>query len=159
MLHSNRSCFLLMIVLTVFLAPRQGLPSSSVQAGRDGDRLTLSNETLSATWSIRDGALHWLGLQNQLTGVGLQFDSSPFELVPREGPVLRASDLEVVAGPVLEETSTEPASSKAADHFAGKQIRLEFEDASRKIRISWRATLHESANYIRQEITIHAAQQ
>ncbi len=83
----------------------------------------------------------------------------PFELVPREGPVLRSSDLKIVAGPVIEEIATSANSPRAADHLPGRQIRVELEDAPAKLRVTWMAILHDGANYVRQEITIHAEQE
>lgn len=41
----------------------------------------------------------------------------------------------------------------------GRLIRVELEDASPKLRVTWKAILHDGANYVRQEITIHAEQQ
>ena len=158
MFRSDAPCPFLLIALVVLLAPLRALPSSVVQAGRDADQLTLSNEAITATWSVRGGSLRWLRLTNRFTGTGLQFNDSPFELVPREGPVLHSSDFKIVAGPVIEDSPTPSGSSKAADHITGKQIRIELEDASARIRVSWRAVLHDGADYVRQEISIHAAE-
>jgi hypothetical protein len=130
-----------------------------VQASAQGNTLDLSNEAIAANWSIRDGVLRWQSLSNRLTGARAFLDGGVFELVPREGPVLRSWDLKIVGTPVLEDIPAKANSSKAADHLPGRQIRLELEDPATKIQISWRATLRESANYIRQEVTIHPGSQ
>jgi hypothetical protein len=148
----------LLMVLTATVGLVQAA-ATTVQAARQGDSVTLSNDAISGTWSIRDGALRWQSLVNHFTGATLPLDGSTFELAPREGPVLRSADLRIVAPPVLEEIPASPNSSRAADHLPGRQIRIELEDSSARIRISWRATLREGANYIRQEVTVHAAEQ
>ena len=64
-----------------------------MQAARDGDSITLSNDAIAATWSVRGASLHWQSLTNHFTGTSLPLAGSVFELVPREGAVLRSSDL------------------------------------------------------------------
>ncbi len=148
-----------LIVLTVSLAPVQALPLSSVQASREGDSITLANEVISATWSVGGGSLHWQSLTNHLTGTTLPLAESVLELVPREGPVLGSSDCKMLAAPVIEDAPVSKDSSKAADRLPGRQVRIELEDPSAKLRITWTAILREGANYIRQEVTVHALQQ
>jgi hypothetical protein len=145
---------LMLIALTVSLAGQ----ASPLQSAREGDTLTLSNDAISATWSVAGGSLRWQSLANHFTGVTLPLDGSAFELVPREGLVLCASDLRIVAAPVLEGIPVLASSSKAADHLPGRQIRIELEDSRGQIRVTWKAILRDGANYIRQEVTIHALQ-
>jgi hypothetical protein len=160
MLSSYRRCAWRMIATTVlFFFALLASPSAAVQAVQEGDSLTLANESVSATWSVRNGALGWQSLMNRFTRASLPLHGSPFELVPREGPVLRSSDLKIVAGPLIEEVATSTNSPRAADHLPGRQIRVELEDASAKLRVTWKAILHDDANYVRQEITVHAEQQ
>jgi hypothetical protein len=147
------------MVLAIFLAPLQAAPLPGVQVAREGDSITLGNDAISATWSIRGAPLHWQGLANHLTGTNLPLEGSVFELVPREGPVLRSSDCKVIAAPVIEPVPISQDSSKAADHLAGRQVRIELEDPSARLRITWTAILRQGANYIRQEVTIRAVQQ
>jgi len=133
--------------------------AQSVHAQREGDVLTLSSETISATWSVAGGALRWHSLTNRLTNVTLPLHDSPFEFVPKEGPVLRSSDFKIVAPPVMEDIPNPAASSKAADRLPGQQIRIELADEAANARVTWRAMLRDGANYVREEITIHASQQ
>jgi len=152
-----RRCLLLLTAFAPLLVPVHAL--AAVQAKAEGDILSLSNEAIAANWTTRNGSLRWRSLANRFTGATLSFDNSPFELVPQEGPVLHSSDLKMVAAPVLENIPVSASSARAADHLPGRQIRIEFEDASAKIRITWRVMLREGANYIRQEVTIRAGQQ
>ena len=124
----------------------------------DGDTLTLSNDSISATWSVQGGLLRWQSLSNHLSNTALPLDGSVFELVPKEGQVLRSADLKIVGAPVIEETIPQPASSRAADRLAGRRIRVDLEDRSATIQVTWTAVLREGANYVRQEVKIHAVQ-
>jgi hypothetical protein len=154
-----RLLFLSYVFLLAVLAPVQASPQTIVQAAREGDSITLANEAISATWSVRGQSLKWQTLANHLMGKTLPLAGSVFALVPKEGPVLRSSDCKIVAAPVMEQAPTSKDSSKAADRVPGRQLRIELEDPSAKLRISWTAILREGANYVRQEVTIRALQQ
>jgi len=142
------------LVVMLAIAPVQGSPA--VQGVREGDKITLSNDAISATWSVRGGSLHWAALINHLTGNKLPLAGNVFTLVPKEGPVLQSSDLKIVAALVTEDAPVSKDSSKAADHLPGRQVRIELEDPSANLHLTWTAILRESANYIRQEVTLRA---
>ncbi len=143
-------CFLLLMIASL-VAP---IPASL--ATPDADSLSLSNSAISATWSIRSGSLRWQSLTNHFTKVSLPLDGSVFELVPKEGPVLRSADFRIVGAPVSREVPPEPNSSKAADRLPGRELRIVLEDPSAKVQVIWKAILREGANYVRQEASIHA---
>ena len=171
----------LLLTLLTPLAPAQSQPSPAAPeqvglkpvgqepVGLENDSITLSNDAISATWTVRGGSLRWQSLTNRFTGTSLSLDSSAFVLVPREGPVLRSSDLRMVAAPVFGVVAAQPESSKAADRLPGHEVRVELEDPSANIRILWRAILRDGSNrdganrdgsnYVRQEVTIRALHQ
>ena len=156
--HLTRPSSLLLVVAFI-LASALALSAQTVQATRTADSLTLSNDAISATWSIRDGELRFQTLTNHFTRATLPIDSSAFQLTPREGSVLHSSDFKIAVAPALEDIPIAAASSKAADRLPGRQIRIELEDSSANLHVVWRATLREGANYIRQEVSVHAVQQ
>ena len=144
------------LALFFFAAPLLCAQSNAVQSSATGDTLTLANEAVSATWSLRDGSLVWQSLANRFTGSTLPLGGSVFELIPREGLPLRSSDLKIVGRPVLENISARSGSSRLADRLSGRQIRVELQDASSTLNVTWIASLRETANYIRQEVSIRA---
>jgi hypothetical protein len=131
--------------------------ASTVQSSYEHDSITLSNEALSAAWTLRNGSLRWRSLTNQFTAATLPLDGDIFELAPREGPVVRSSEIKILSEPVLEDAPIS-SDSKAADRLPGRQIRIELEDPSAQIRVTWKAILREGTNYVRQEVTIRAPQ-
>ena len=151
---TSRKIQILQLLFALISVCAHGL--ESVQAAHQGDQLSLSNETISAAWSIKDGVLHWQSLTNHYTGKTLSFDSSPFEMVPKEGPVLRSADFKIVGQPAIEDIPVVPASSRAADHCPGRQIRIELEGPT--AHITWKALLREDTNYVREELTVRVKQ-
>ena len=150
---------LLLSSALLLFALNESAPCQASPAVTEGDRITLSNDAIAATWSVRGASLQWQALANHLTGTSLPLAGSVFALVPGEGELLRSSDLKMIDAPVIEGAPVSPGSSKAADHTPGRQVRIELEDASAKLHISWRAILREGANYIRQEVTLKSQQQ
>ena len=148
----------LLLLLAFALFPGHASALPDVEAGRDGDRLTLSNDAISATWSVAGGELRWQSLTNRFTNVTLPLDGSTFELVPKEGSVLRSSEFKIVGAPLVEEIPASSASSRAVDRLPGRQIRIELEATSAQVHVTWKAIVRDGTNYIRQEVTIQALQ-
>ncbi len=149
------------LALWVFalLLSSAAIASDSVTAVRRGDTLTLSNEAVAASWSIQRGALHWQSLTNKFTGSTLPLSGNVFALVPKEGAVLTSSDFKIVGEPVAEEITRPSSSSRAADRFKGRQIRIELQDPSGQLHVTWKALLRDNSNYVREMVTIHTGQQ
>ena len=144
--------------LTASLVAVQLLSAETVKSRQQRDIVSLENGTILATWSIQSGALRWQSFANQSARTSLPLDTI-FELVPKEGSVLRSTDFKILAPPVLEDLPPRADSPKGADRLPGRQVRIELEDPSAKIRVTWKAILREGANYLRQEVTIHALQE
>jgi len=169
-----RFCFHCALLLLFLPSISAGQAAS---AGGLHDTISLSNDAISATWSIRGGSLRWQGLTNHFTGASLSPDRSVFELVPREGAVLRSADFKLVGTPVLRNVPGSPdypnpgsphpspsdapqaSSPKGTDHLPGRELRLELEDPAAKLHIVWKAILLDGTTYVRQELTIRALQQ
>ena len=149
--------FALLVIVLTSLEPSQA--SATSKPAPSADLVTLSNDAISATWSLRGGTLRWQSLVNHFTKATLSLDSSVFELLPKEGPVLSSSDFKIVGAPVLRDIPPSPSSSKAADRLPAREVRIELVDPSQQIRVIWKAILREGSNYIRQEVNIRALHQ
>ena len=128
----SMQCALALLLCAALGLPAAAWSASEVQAIRQGDNVTLSNESISATWTVQGGALRFQSVTNSFTGTTLASQSDTFEFIPKEGAVLHSSELKIVLPPVIEEIPIAANSSKAADHVPGKQVRIELEDASGK---------------------------
>src|ERR1700758_4748811 len=113
-LASARVC-LVLLWMNSWLSHAQ----SAVLAQRQGDAVSLSNELISANWSVRDGTLAWKSMANRLTAKTLSIEADVFELVPKEGAVLRPADFRLVAEPSIEDIPPSATSSRAGDRLSG----------------------------------------
>src|SRR5215467_5604192 len=91
----HRLAFLALLLTHAYVFAQSATPT----VGNGGDAITLSDVAIGATWSIKDGALRWQKLRNYLTGENLDFASSAFDLVPKEGPVLHSYDFKIIGTP------------------------------------------------------------
>jgi hypothetical protein len=146
-----------LLLITAILVPFRCV--AAVQAVQEGNTLSLANEAIAAKWSVAGGVLRRQGLTNRFTNASVVLDGSPFEFVQKEGGILLATNFKIVSGPTIEDIHNPANSSQAADHIPGRQIRIELEDSSAHVRVTWRALLHDDANYVREETTIYAGQE
>ncbi|HEV2401185.1 MAG TPA: enterotoxin [Candidatus Sulfotelmatobacter sp.] len=151
------SCRTFLAVVLLLSALPHSL-AQSVRAQQQGETVYLENDALLSMLSVHGGVLHLQSVTNHFTGSSI-VPGEAFELIPKEGPVVRASDLKVVSGPTIEDAPVSSTSSKAAEHLPGKQISLGLEDASGNLQVAWKLILRQDANYVRQEVTFHAAKQ
>lgn len=121
--------------------PAPGAAKAFVQ---DGDIL-LSNNILECRWTIAEGHLKPVHVQNGSSpAVSLQ-DSECFELHMTDGRTLRASDLKIVRGPQMSGLGAEDP---------GKQVRVLLVTPDNTLAIQWRVVLRDGSNYVRQYVTI-----
>jgi hypothetical protein len=129
-----------------------------IDVKRDSESFSLSNKSITATWRINHG-LRWQSLSNRFTQANLNTFGEVFELVPREGPIVRSSEMDVIDQPAIGPIPAMPDAPKAADRSPGKQIRVELADRAGNVRVTWKAILRADTNYIREEVTVKAMQQ
>jgi hypothetical protein len=155
--------FLASSFLSVSLAAGQtsllyGTSTGRAKAEIRGTILSLSNQTMQAQWSIAEHKLTALTLALRTTGTDVAFPRDPFSFAFNDGTTVRASDMTIVDGPQIEELPSNSGASRAAEHFAGKAIRLrlQFDGSKKNFSIVWRAILRDDSNYVREEISISA---
>jgi hypothetical protein len=163
---SLRAAFLAALLLTGVLAASQvsvlhGASAGTAKAEIQGTVLSLSNQIVRAQWSIADGKLTGLTLALRTTGVKVSLPYDPFSCAFKDGTRIHASEMTISGGPQIEALPSNSRTSRAAEHFAGKAIRLRLQYTSKEypkknIIAVWSAVLRDGANYIRQEITLSA---
>jgi hypothetical protein len=111
---------------------------------------------LQAQWSVAEGKLTGLKLAARSGGAEVPLPRDPFSFTFKDGTTVRGWDMTIAEGPQIELLPVAPGASRAAEHFAGKAIRLRLEDPKNKLSIVWRAMLRDDSNYVREEIELSA---
>jgi len=155
------SCWLMFASGAVALASGQsstdyGVAAGEARAGIAADRIILENQLLTARWSV---------IQRRVAADFIEHPAekhiplSPdlFVLKFRDGRILRSSGMRPQGDPRIESLSAQPDALQSAQRFPGQQVILKLEDPERKLSVTWKGILRDGSNYLRQEISLHAA--
>ena len=132
-----------------------GEAHASVRAGQ----VVLENNVLAARWTLAHGALSGAELVLRTAYAPdktIMSSQDVFVLKLRDGKVLRSSTMSIKDGPCIDDLSSEPGASRAAQHLPGRQVVMRFEDSDGQLTVTWRGILRNGSNYIRQEISLKA---
>jgi len=122
------------------------------------DKLILQNRLISCAWSASERQLKPQYVTNKLTKRTIQMmDTQCFLLVLEGGQVIKASDLKIVSGPNLKKLQPNSDSCRLAEQLEGRQISVTLVSPNKNLRIQWQAILRNGSNYVRQELTLSAA--
>jgi hypothetical protein len=156
-----------LLLASAFLTPSRaagqtpvlyGASTGTAKAEIRGAVLSLSNQTMQAQWSVAESKLTALTVAVRTTGVDVSLPRDPFSFTFNDGTTVRASDMTIVDDPQIEDLPSNARASRAAEHFAGKAIRLrlEYQSTKKSFSIIWRAVLRDDSNYVREEISLSA---
>lgn len=118
------------------------------QARVQGERITLQNAVLLATWELGDGQLWPKSLRNLLTRTEVHRKGPGFVL-PEFGALRVSSDPQVV------ELAATPTASRLSERLAGQAVELLL-TGPQGLRARWRAELRDGANSVRETLTLEA---
>ncbi len=136
----------------VYFAPDPG----AARAQTTVQTATLSNRVLQMRWDLREGRIRGGEFRDSVEGRVLPAQATPFVLLLGDGRVISGSDLRVVGEPRVADLAPEPNASCAAEKLPGKAITIEADDSSSGLQVTWRATLRDGSNYVRQEVALSA---
>ncbi len=122
-----------------------------------GGALLLSNQTLSVQWAFGAQRLGSVMARNERTGESLALPGEVFTIVLADGCRYPASALVPSGKPRVRTLAAEPAAARLAARTRGRQIALPLRTADGRLAVTWRALLHDGANYVRQELEVKAA--
>jgi hypothetical protein len=164
----SRCRFLLISLLAIALLclpanARQTVPSpksqqTSVIAAVEADVLQISNNLISAGWSISSGKLKFSVITDKRTERPTPNPREVFSLtvMSLDSTVFtyRASDMKIIGKPRVEDLKGDPKAPRQSEQFPGKQIVVQLESQDGLIPITWSSILREGSDYLRQEMTI-----
>ena len=136
-----------------FPGPEPGVGRAFVR----NDDLVLANNVIECRWRVTEGRLRPVSVTNRLSAAVLALSESEcFQLILKTGNIVNASDLTVVRGPLRETIGADLGSLRLGARNKGCQIRVVLTTPDERIKIEWRATLHDGSNYVRQHLHLAA---
>ncbi len=133
---------------------RVGRVPSTVRAAPD---LTLDNGLVQGRWSIADGVLRALRVNDRSSGQSLPLSADVCALVFRDGTALGTTALRITGEPSASLLAGDPGAARLAARLPGRALMAELTEPAGRFRVSWRAELRDGSRYVRQEVTLRAA--
>jgi|HubBroStandDraft_1064217.scaffolds.fasta_scaffold01899_8 hypothetical protein len=137
----------------VFFEPDPGV--AQVQITADG--FSLSNSVLSASWRSSNGTLRSGEFRDLLAGRPLAGPANPFVLILGGGRALMPSNMMVTSGPTVNDITPNPDAPRLSERLPGKAVVMQFRDPEGLLTVTWRVILRDESNYLRNEVTVAAA--
>jgi hypothetical protein len=133
-----------------------GVDPGKARVNVQEDRIVLENKMLTARWSLGRGTVAGSELIAHPSEKSTPLSKDLFILKFSDGGILRSSTILIKDGPRIEDLQVAPEASQAAQRFPGQQVVLVFEDAGRRLQVTWRGILRDGSNYMKQEVSFHA---
>jgi len=128
-------------------------------AGRNAPRnFELRGERLIARFKMVNGGITAVEIQDRSSRNKLR-PGEAFSLKLSDGRVIAASQLPVTGAPVEEQVPPSPSAARLAEQVPGRKICVDLSTQDNSLFVHWCAVLRDNANYLRQEITLHAQAQ
>jgi hypothetical protein len=135
-------------------SPLVSRAASTTRFTTEGDGFTLAGDGIAATWSVAGGGLR---LQAVRAGADqLPVGTDAFALLLSDGTTLTSANMRVVRAPAHEALAPSAGASRLAERLPGRQVTVVLEDASRRLRATWRAIVRDGSAYVRQEVVLEA---
>jgi hypothetical protein len=151
------ACFALAATVSSARAATAGFPGP--QPGRPtltcADNLvTVSNKSISISWQVTPSGLRPKSVTDVQERFTLVLTGEVFEIRLPEGRGYPASRLRPKSKPHITRLVPYPKAARLAARIPGRQVELQLQSEDEQFSVTWRAILHENANYVRQEIDV-----
>ena len=155
----KRRLILRLIAISLVASIAPAAAAGPALAKMAGDELKLENDVLAVTWQADEGRLRPRAIRDKLSNTAIRTMGEVFVLTLPDGRSLRASEFKIVGAPRIERLPAKPDSVRLGDHFAGQCITAALTGLDGRLRVQWRAVLHDDANYLRQFVTLRATEE
>jgi hypothetical protein len=116
----------------------------------------LANNAIAFNWRVAHGDFQTISVEDKLNGGRIPLDGECFELVLSNDSVLKSSDFTLLAPPAIERLKPDTSSPVAAQHFAGKQLSMEFSAPQENLTGEYHLILRDGSTYLHQELALSA---
>jgi len=120
------------------------------------NRIELRNGTIAASAGLQNGSLRGLTIADRLHHTEI-FLAEPFAILLKDGATLKASELKLTGRPSRQELAPRADASRMADRVRGEEVDVLLESADHALRAKWSLVLLDGSSYVRQMLTLAAA--
>ncbi|HUX66269.1 MAG TPA: enterotoxin [Terriglobales bacterium] len=144
-------------------AARSGLASQAAMRANAGPanahlaagRMSLANRAIAAVWETSAQGLRLASVR--APGLPALLTPAPAFTLRINGVEVASNALRLVGAPRQSALRPNPRAANLAERLPGQQLEATLADPAGKFHLAWRALLRDGSHYIRQEITLTAA--
>ena len=129
---------------------------SSVTGRVLGEKLSLENDAVAASWTCGPAGLQLESLKDRGNGGALSVRRGAFALALDGGVLLDSAAMRVAEPPRVDEIRPDPKATRAADRIPGRRITAVLADPEGRVQVRWSAELREGSHYVRQAVAVAA---
>ena len=123
------------------------------------EHIALKNAVIAGSWAVGSHGLRLSSLRDQQNVQNIELLGELFQIILADGQHYAASTFVPEGLPRVQELTPNAWAAQLASQIPGRQIEVALHSADGRLRVVWRAIIHNGANYIRQEITVTAVGQ
>ena len=122
------------------------------------DQCVIGNNTLTATFQRHGSTLRLAALRSPLNGLGLAWSDPNLFTIYLTGTTnpLTSSAMKLAGAPEEVVLVGTPRAAKLSQRLSGRGLQATFTDEASGLAVQWNASMTDGANYLRQEIKLHA---
>ena len=133
-----------------------GTPPGKGTIDCQGERITIKNAAISMAWTLGEQGIRPSSLCDEQTGRRLALVGEVFDINLSDGQHCPARMFIPEGKPRVKELPLNAKAARLAARIPGRQVEMALRSQDGRLRVVWRAIIHDGANYVRQEITVTA---
>ncbi len=154
--NTAAACLLALLAATAGFAQPQADNDHPAISRSAAGRYAVDNGIVAAAFSSAGGKINAVVFEDRLHRASISI-AQPFAILLKDGTIDRASGVSI-AGEISQlELAPRPAASRLSDRIHGRQIDVPLETPDHALHLTWSLILRDGSSYIRQSLTIAAA--
>ncbi len=134
-----------------------GADPGAARIFREGSQIIFSNAALAVCWELGEGGLKVLSVRDVARQERIALSGGEvFEISLTNGQRYAASSFKTTTSAQETGLKPDPGAARLAERIPGRQVEASLSSADGRLRVVWRALLHDGGNYVRQEIAVSA---
>ena len=148
------------VVMVLLALPCEGqrTQDEAASATRSANTFALQNGWIKASVGIVDGKLGSLVVTDRVHGLELPIER-PFAVLLKDGRTFGVGNLKLAGTADLPELDPHPDAARMAERIHGRELNVRLETDDHALRVGWSLILLDGSNYMRQVLTLSAAEQ
>jgi hypothetical protein len=121
-----------------------------------GECITIKNAMFSISWTFGAKGIRPASLCDEAARQKLAFSGEAFQIIMADGQHYATPEFTLDGKPRVKELKPNARAAQMASRIPGRQVEAMLRSTDGRLRVIWRAIIHDGANYSRQEVAVTA---